>query len=248
MLSVATILGLNYVFVWPLLNAWNMILFVVCNNPPMDIDIDVFFPEARWLFESPTQFATIRGEVARYLDTNKVPCLHEIAPRIRIDLGTSDQCWRFMPLKTTGYLDERYRTWFPVLMNALDHPAIVSAIISSLDPGTHIPPHRGYFKGYLRYHLAVEVPNDCTNNPAHIVCGGMRHNWESGQGVLFDDMFLHHVTNPSPSQRRTVIYLDVRRRHLPRALQPINDMMYWLINNNPFIQLFIRDQHRQRRR
>ena len=175
-----------------------------------------------------------------------MPCLHETVPDIYIDPGNRDQCWRFLPLKRQGRLDPIYRADLPFLYAALDHPLIVNAIISSLDPGTHIPPRRGYFKGYLRYHLGIEVPTDSSNDPAHIVCGGERYEWVRGEGVLFDDMFIHYVNNPSPHQRRTVLYLDIRRRNLPRCLHIINDVVHRLVEGNPFVQFATRDQHRQR--
>lgn len=245
-LGAAAVLSLNYAFVWPLLNAWNVVLAIVCHNGPMNLDIDVFFPEARERFEEPGRFNCIRAEVARYLDAHVVPCLHASVPNIRIDPGNRDRCWRFLPLKTVGRMNLNHATNFPVFYEALNHPSVVNAVVSSLDPGTHIPPHRGYFKGYLRYHLGIEVPTDRPDDPAYIVCGGERYEWVLGEGVLFDDMFIHYVHNPSPHQRRTVLYLDVRRRHLPRCMHWINDGVHRLIEGNPFVRFVSRDQHRQR--
>ena len=51
LLGIAVILSLNYVLVWPMLHAWNAILALVCNNGPMGLDIDAYFPEARSRFE-----------------------------------------------------------------------------------------------------------------------------------------------------------------------------------------------------
>jgi hypothetical protein len=38
----------------------------------------------------------------------------------------------------------------------------------------------------------------------------------------------------------------VRRRHLPPWLQPINNTVHRMIDNNPFVYLAVADQHRQR--
>lgn len=200
--------------------------------------------EARWLLESPEQFESIRAEVRTHLDLHTTPCMHNVLPSLTVDVGNDERCWRFLPLKTLGKFHEQHRKHFPRLMRAIDHPVIENAILSSLDPDTFIPEHRGYFKGYLRYHLPLEVPTDNPTNPTHIVCGGIRHNWVLGRGVLFDDMFLHSVQNTSPNQRRTVLFLDVQRRHLPAPIRQINQLMYPIVNHHPFVQMLLADQHR----
>jgi hypothetical protein len=72
------------------LNVWNVLLAAVCDNPPMGIDIDAYFPGGRRL---EAHFAVIRAEVAAYLNAHRVPCLHEYSPDIRIDLGTGRRCF-----------------------------------------------------------------------------------------------------------------------------------------------------------
>ncbi len=40
-------------------------------------------------------------------------------------------------------------------------PGLTAAFLSILSPGKHIPPHRGFYSGVLRYHLGLMVPDDC---------------------------------------------------------------------------------------
>src|SRR6188508_287671 len=39
-------------------------------------------------------------------------------------------------------------------------PGLYTAFFSVLEPRQHITPHWGYYKGFLRYHLGVIIPND----------------------------------------------------------------------------------------
>src|SRR4030042_1215231 len=84
----------------------------------------------------------------------------------------------------------------PELLRPL--PLISTAMFSIIDGGKHIPPHVGFFKSVLRYHLALVVPQDA---PVYIIVGGQEYHWREGQDVLFDDTYLHEGWNKS-SQRR----------------------------------------------
>jgi aspartate beta-hydroxylase/beta-hydroxylase len=38
-------------------------------------------------------------------------------------------------------------------------PSLSQAFFSILEPHKEIPPHKGFYRGYLRYHLAIETPD-----------------------------------------------------------------------------------------
>ena len=243
-----TALLLNMMILFPVVNLWNVVLSFVCSNPPLRLSKKRYFPLA-CRFEEPATFERIRAEAVSYLDRHRAPCVHEIAPLLAISSPRPpdgrDLCWRWVALKRRGVLTESLRAEMPTLVRLLEHPSIANASLSSLDPGREIPPHRGYNKGYVRYHLGLEVPTDAE---AFIVCGGVRYAWRVGQGVLLDDMFLHRVCNPSPTQRRTVLFLDVRRRDLPPVFAELTDWLNRLIDVNPLIQYAVADQHQPRSR
>lgn len=46
--------------------------------------------------------------------------------------------------------------------------------------------------------------------PCHLIVGGEPIIWRQGQGVLFDDFYLHEAHNPT-SRPRVVLFLDVLR-------------------------------------
>jgi aspartate beta-hydroxylase/beta-hydroxylase len=83
----------------------------------------------------------------------------------------------------------------------------MQAFFSILDGGKSIPAHCGPYRGYLRYHLALVVPQ---NHPPSIRVKDQHYTWQEGSGVLFDDSWDHEVTNTSDSDR-VVLIVDIRR-------------------------------------
>lgn len=240
-ISILLILLLNYIFILPLVNLWNLILTLICDNPPMHIDKQKYFKESE-LFENKDNFNIIQNEIQTFINNNTIPCLHEIIPDITISSKKNeDKCWHFLPLKLAGEIKEKYRKYFPFLFKLLESDNISNAIISSLDAGMNIPAHRGYFKGYLRYHLGIDVPTD---KSPYIVCDGHVYKWQTGEGILFDDMYLHYVNNPS-EYKRTVLYMDIKRNDLSGIIKYINNIFYTIIDNSIIIKLFVQDQHKQ---
>jgi beta-hydroxylase len=43
-------------------------------------------------------------------------------------------------------------------------PIVSNAFLSILEPHQYITPHFGYYKGFVRYHLGVIIPNDNADN------------------------------------------------------------------------------------
>ena len=106
---------------------------------------------------------------------------------------------------------------------------VYNVLFSILDPGHRIVPHRGHFKGILRYHLGVIVPSP---EDAWLVCGGPRYQWREGAGVVVDDMFVHAVENHCTSPR-VVLFMDIRRR--TRGLLGLcTDARFWLVTHHPY--------------
>jgi aspartyl/asparaginyl beta-hydroxylase (cupin superfamily) len=89
-----------------------------------------------------------------------------------------------------------------------DIPGIITAFFSILAPNKHIPPHRGYYRGIVRYHLALKVPDD--RSSCGIRVGGKTAHWIEGSGFFFDDTYQHEAWNRS-DDTRVVLLLDVAR-------------------------------------
>ena len=87
-------------------------------------------------------------------------------------------------------------------------PGMKTALFSILAPGVRVPPHRGAWRGVLRYHLGVMVPDPVLG--CGIVVGGEQAHWEEGKSLVFDDTYEHHVWNDTGGTR-VVLFLDVER-------------------------------------
>ncbi len=96
-------------------------------------------------------------------------------------------------------------------------PHVFQAFFSILDGGKSIPEHKGPYRGFLRYHLALRVPE---NNPPKIRVKDQYYTWKEGESILFDDSFEHEVYNQC-KDIRVVLIVDVMRP-LPIVVRQVN--------------------------
>jgi len=117
-----------------------------------------------------------------------------------------------------------------------DIRGLYTAFFSILDPNQYITPHFGYYKGFLRYHLGVLIPDNNAGNKCwlrinadrednlrrdrSLIETGERYYWREGEGVIFDDTYLHDASNESDAVR-VVLWLDIRRK-MPFYLNWLN--------------------------
>jgi beta-hydroxylase len=111
-------------------------------------------------------------------------------------------------------------------------PGMKTAFFSILLPGKHIPEHRGPYKGVLRYHLGLKVPQpetSCSLRVGEQIC-----YWKEGKSIIFDDTFPHEAWNQS-NDLRVVLFLDfVRPLRFPVSW--LNQLLIQLISISPFVQ------------
>ncbi|HEV7499656.1 MAG TPA: aspartyl/asparaginyl beta-hydroxylase domain-containing protein, partial [Vicinamibacteria bacterium] len=108
-----------------------------------------FFAPAQfpWLPRFEAAFPAIRAELETVLERKaSIPNLQEIAPDQAVI--TDDDRWRTFVFFVFSSRVERNCLACPDTMRALQEvPGVRSAMFSILEPGKHIPPHRGPFKG-----------------------------------------------------------------------------------------------------
>lgn len=97
-------------------------------------------------------------------------------------------------------------------------PSVKAAMFAELPPGGKLNPHRDPFAGSLRYHLGLATPND---DRCFIDVDGERHSWRDGQGVIFDETYIHWAINGSESDR-IILFCDVERPMRYRWAQAVN--------------------------
>ena len=101
-------------------------------------------------------------------------------------------------------------------------PGVLGAFFSILDPKKTVPAHEGPFMGYLRYHLALVVPEE---KPPTIRVKDRFHTWKERESVVFDDSWEHEVLNESEGQR-VVLIVDFMRP-MPWPLHLANRWWEW---------------------
>ncbi len=164
-------------------------------------------------------------------------------------LRHQDQLPNFQDISTDQYeltQDDRWKTFFfygygfrsdancrrcprtAALVESI--PGMKTAMFSILAPGKRIPPHHGPWKGVLRYHLGLVVPEGDTA----IRVGTEIGRWSEGSSLVFDDTFEHEAWNDT-DQTRVVLFVDVVRP-IRQPIKALNDFVIWLIAYSPFIQ------------
>ena len=189
---------------------------------PSVLDAETYFPNAQ-AFTG--RWRDIRNEAlaAKLAD---VPRFHEIMEAQR-DISANDgHDWRIMILKAYGRAMPRNLTRCPVTASILrETPEVLSCSFSFLAPGKHIPVHRGPFRGILRFHLMLSMPNDDSGRPACVMeINGEPYRLAEGQSLLWDDTFPHEVWNRG-DRIRVAMLLDVWRPGMPWHLA----LASWLV-------------------
>lgn len=134
-------------------------------------------------------------------------------------------------------------------------PGVETAFFSILGPNQHLRAHWGYYKGFLRYHLGLVVPDDNRDGRCWLRVNDDRraydkrirsvieetpkYYWHEGEGIVFDDTCLHDAANQSDSPR-AVLFLDLRRP-LPWALHALNVAFLAVARLDPALRSIHRD-------
>ncbi len=152
---------------------------------------------------------------------------------------TRDNRWKSFFLYGYGFKFEPNCNICPETTRLIEEiPDMFTAFFSVLAPGKHIPRHRGPYKGLLRGHLALKIPEP--NQECWIQVGEETEHWEEGKCLVFDDTYKHQVQNNTEGTR-VILFLDVLRPlRFPGSL--VNKIILQLIRWSPFIQDARRNQ------
>ncbi|MEZ5839963.1 MAG: aspartyl/asparaginyl beta-hydroxylase domain-containing protein [Hyphomicrobiales bacterium] len=197
----------------------------VPNKPFFEVEE---FPFAA---EIERQFPAIRAELDALLAYREhLPNFQDLSPDQRY--MTNDDGWKTVVFYAYGLKSPGSSKLCPNTVAALRHiPGMTTAMFSILAPHKKVPAHRGPYKGVLRYHLGVVVPE-----PAE-ACGirvdkETRH-WREGGSLIFDDAFDHEAWNGT-DKVRAVLFVDfIRPMRFPGSL--VNRLLIWVIALSPFV-------------
>ncbi len=193
------------------------------------------FPSIKQLEDN---WETIKKELDTVLaHPERLPTFHEIS-KDQVNISKDDK-WKTFFLYGYGFKNQENCDRCPETTKIIESiPNMMTGFFSILAPGKHIPPHRGPYKGLLRCHLGLQVPEP--SEDCWIQVGDETSHWEPGKCIVFDDTYVHQVQNNTDGQR-VVLFLDiVRPVRFPGSW--LNAFIITLIRWSPYIQDARRNQ------
>ncbi len=174
----------------------------------------------------------IRAELDEVLQNKRsIPAFHEISPDQKSI--TDDDQWKTFFLYGMGFKAEKNCARCPETTRLVEQvPHMTTAFFSILSPGKHIPAHRGVFKGFVRYHLGLMVPEP--REHCRIRVGEEIRVWEEGKSMMFDDTYDHEVWNDTEGVR-VVLFMDVLRP-VRFPVSALNRALIWGVQHSSYVQ------------
>lgn len=174
----------------------------------------------------------IREELQGLLaQRDDIPPLGEISPDHRRIATTTK--WKSFFFKGYGFRSDPNCALCPRTAELIDQvPGVVVAFYSIMEPGTHVPPHRGLTKAWLNCHLGLMVPTG--SERCEIEVDGMLAQWHEGEWLVFDETYRHEVWNET-GEPRVVLFLQVRRP-MRLAGRLVASLIYRIVRMTTFVQ------------
>jgi aspartyl/asparaginyl beta-hydroxylase (cupin superfamily) len=164
-----------------------------------------------WIAELEAAVPAMRSEIEQVLaDEHGVePYVQEQSERAsRGHSLLNDARWSAFHLFKDGERVEENARRCPLIMRLLEVlpiPKIARrspmALISILQPGTHIPPHHGMLNTRLICHVPLVVPPGC-----RLRVGCETRQVVEGEAMIFDDSFEHEAWNDGDSVRAVLLF------------------------------------------
>jgi beta-hydroxylase len=161
-----------------------------------------------WIGQLESGFARIRAELDQVLEyREQLPNFQDISTD-QLAL-TDDDKWKTYFFFGYGFKSDTNCARCPETTSLLEQvPGLTTAFFSILSPHKKIPPHRGPWRGVIRYHLALKIPEPA--DQCGISVGGEVAHWTEGRSLLFDDGYEHFAWNDTDGVR-VVLFMDVLR-------------------------------------
>jgi aspartate beta-hydroxylase len=190
---------------------------------PVFFDIDRTAPALRLI---DAHYEAIKKEVKVLAGSGMLRNYHEVdqLQHAISAVENPDKNWKVFMLYLMGdFSKTAQRDCAHTCSALLEVPDIYQCFFSILDPGKNIPAHNGLYRGYLRYHIGLEVP---AVSPPQLRIKDELYTWADNQSVLFDDSWNHEVINRC-KERRIVLVVDIYRP-LPSFPDKVNR---WITKN-----------------
>ena len=208
--------------------------FSLVANPPIFAN-----QQFDWIETLEANWSKIRQELDEILKhREELPNFQDISPEQYAI--TQDDRWKTYFLYGYGFKAEQNCARCPETTNIIEQiPGMTTAFFSILSPHKHIRKHRGYYKGVIRCHLGLIIPQPffkCRMRVDNDVAF-----WQEGKALIFDDCYEHEVWNETDGIR-VVLLFDVLRP-LPFPLSAINQYLISFIANSSLVKNGLNNQH-----
>ncbi|MGA2567602.1 MAG: aspartyl/asparaginyl beta-hydroxylase domain-containing protein [Pseudolabrys sp.] len=202
--------------------------YSMVGNPP--IYDNAVFP---WTKEIEREWPAMRSELDRVLTRkDDLPGFHELSTDVSVI--SQDRGWKTFFLCGYGFRSDNNIKLCPETWRVCQNiPGLITVMFSILEPGKHLPPHRGPYNGVLRLHLGLIVPEP--REQLGIRVENDVYRWKEGEAVVFDDAYEHEAWNRTP-HTRVVLFVDFRK---PQRF-PAN-FLNWLLLHLAVFTPFIRE-------
>ena len=198
------------------------------GNPP--IYDNAVFP---WTQAIERDWHAIRTELDRVLTRqSELPGFHELSP----DVATisQDKGWKSFLLCGYGFHAQANIAKCPETWRICQSiPGLTTVMFSILEPGKHLPAHRGPYNGVLRLHLGLIVPEP--REQLGIRVDKEVYRWKEGEAVIFDDAYEHEAWNRT-DKTRVVLFVD-----FIKPLRFPANVLNWLLLHLAVFTPFIRE-------
>jgi beta-hydroxylase len=186
-----------------------------------------------WVAPLETNWKAIRAELDAVLEHRaSLPNFQDISTD-QYQL-TDDDRWKTYFFYGYGFRSDANCARCPETTRLIEAiPGMETAMFSILAPGKRIPPHDGPYKGVLRYHLGLRVP-EAPIEQLGIRVGSEVRGWREGGSLVLDDTYEHEAWNET-EETRVVLFLDVVRP-LRQPMRSVNAGIIKAIGYSPFIQ------------
>ncbi len=159
--------------------------------------------EFNWPQTFEKNHATLKKELEDYLSQ------HSLLSYFNAAMVTQKDSWKTISLKSWDIELFKVQKHFPFITSVLkQHPEIVSASFSLLEPKSNIVAHCGDTNAIYRCHYGMDVPAglpDCG-----IKVKGESKAWQNGKWFGFMDAYVHEAWNHT-DKKRLVFIVDVMR-------------------------------------
>ncbi len=184
-----------------------------------------------WNGIAESEYSKVQAELEIVLSAiDTIPAFQEISEDQRI--LTDDDKWLTYVFYIYGQRFEKQCSDCPDTARLLQEiPGMKTAFFSILAPGKKIPPHRGPYRGVMRYHLPLVVPQ---NGQCGIRVGDQTATYKEGVGMMFDDSYDHEVWNDT-DESRVVLFLDIVRP-MKFPFNIINSIFIAIMGRSPTVR------------